>query len=290
LIKKLEAVSLKKHPKLNEKWVQEQIAADPTLLGLGDVEVKDIERRQPGAGRLDLLLYDTETLKRYEVEIQLGATDESHLIRTIEYWDVERRRYPQYEHTAVIVAEEITSRFLNVIHLFNGHIPLIALKMTAYQVGDEVALTFVKVLDEVSLGLVDEDEPVAEARDRPYWEAKASKATLALTDDLLNKVVKAVEPGAALKYNKNYIGLVIDGAAFNFVSFVPKKAHLILSFRLERSEEVDAALDEAGLVKLAYDAQFRQYRVRIDASLKDQGRDVLIDMAQHARASFGKLA
>jgi hypothetical protein len=56
MIKKLKAISLKRHPKLNEKWVQEQIAADPTLLGLGDVEVKDVERRQPGAGRLDLLL------------------------------------------------------------------------------------------------------------------------------------------------------------------------------------------------------------------------------------------
>ena len=172
--------------------------------------------------------------------------------------------------------------------MFNGHIPLIALKMTAYQVGDEVALTFVKVLDEVNLGLVDEDEPVAEARDRPYWEAKASKATLALTDDLLNKVVKAVEPSAALKYNKHYVGLVIDGAAFNFVSFVPKKAHVIVSFRLERSEEVDAELDEAGLAKLAYDAQFRQYRVRIDANLKDQGRDAMIELAKRARASFGK--
>ena len=51
---------------------------------------------------------------------------------TIEYWDLERKRYPQYEHTAVIVAEDITSRFLNVIQLFNGAIPLIALKMTAY--------------------------------------------------------------------------------------------------------------------------------------------------------------
>jgi hypothetical protein len=28
-----------------------------------------------------------------------------------------------YEHTAVIVAEDVTSRFLNVISLFNGFIP-----------------------------------------------------------------------------------------------------------------------------------------------------------------------
>jgi len=87
--------------------------------------LRDKERIQSSAGRLDLLLQDPDTLKRYEVEIQLGATDESHIIRTIEYWDIERKRYPQYEHAAVIVAEEITSRFLNVIQLFNGAIPLI---------------------------------------------------------------------------------------------------------------------------------------------------------------------
>ena len=73
--------------------------------------------------RLDLLFIDSDGKERYEVEIQLGATDESHIIRTIEYWDIERKRYPQYNHTAVIIAEDITSRFLNVISLFNGSIP-----------------------------------------------------------------------------------------------------------------------------------------------------------------------
>ena len=47
-------VSLKGHPTLNEKWLQERIAADTTLLGLGELLVKDIERRHPRAGRLDL--------------------------------------------------------------------------------------------------------------------------------------------------------------------------------------------------------------------------------------------
>jgi hypothetical protein len=121
---------------------------------------------QAHAGRLDLLLQDPETLKRYEVELQLGPTDETHIIRTIEYWDIEWKRYPQYEHTAVIVAEDITSRFLNVIELFNGNIPLVALKMTAFKVNDAIALTFVKVLDEMTLGLVDEDEPKAEPTTR----------------------------------------------------------------------------------------------------------------------------
>src|SRR5688572_15583345 len=169
---RLEAVSLKGSPAHTEKWVQDQVVADPSILGLGDLELKDKERRQAGAGRLDLLLQDPETLKRYEVEIQLGPTDESHIIRTLEYWDIERKRYPQYEHAAVIVAEEITARFLNVIQLFNGAIPLIALKMTAYRVGDQHALTFVKVLDELTYGFVDEDEPTAEPTDRGFWESR----------------------------------------------------------------------------------------------------------------------
>lgn len=92
---KLESISLKRSDQLNEKWVQAQIADDPTILGLGDLVVKDKERMQPNAGRLDLLLQDPDSLKRFEVEIQLGGTDEGHIIRTIEYWDIERKRYPR---------------------------------------------------------------------------------------------------------------------------------------------------------------------------------------------------
>lgn len=139
------------HLKLNERWVQDRIAEDPSMLGLGDVILKDRERIQPKAGRLDLLLQDAESNRRYEVEIQLGATDESHIIRTIEYWDIERKRYPQYEHTAVIVAEDITSRFLNVINLFNGVIPLIAIQMRAFQVDSKVGLVFTTVIDLLTL-------------------------------------------------------------------------------------------------------------------------------------------
>src|SRR6266403_1954325 len=155
---KHERIWLKDHPELNEKWVQERIAEDPTILGLGDLVLKDKERTQPRAGRLDLLLQDQETDRRYEVEVQLGSTDESHIIRTIEYWDIERKRYPQYEHCAVLVAEDITSRFLNVIGLFNGTIPLVAIQMQALRVGEHTTVVFTRVMDELSRGVVDEDE------------------------------------------------------------------------------------------------------------------------------------
>jgi predicted transport protein len=284
---KLETVSLKQHEELDEKWVQKQLADDPTLLGLGDMVLKDKERTQPHAGRLDLLLQDPETLKRYEVEIQLGATDESHIIRTVEYWDIERKRYPQYEHAAVIVAEDITSRFLNVIQLFNGAIPLIALKMTAYKVGDQYALTFVKILDEQTYGLVGEDEPLAEVTNRPYWEAKASKESLLTTDQLL-KLVHEVEPNAVLRYNKHYIGLEVNGLARNFVSFIPRKSWVIMSFKLPpQAEETNIKLEEADIASVAYDSQFGQYRIRIKAVVEKQ-QQALIGLIRQAADKYGK--
>jgi len=285
---KLESVSIKRCSEISEKWVQDQIADDPSLLGLGDLVLKDKERVQAGVGRLDLLLQDPETLKRYEVEIQLGATDESHIIRTIEYWDIERKRYPQYEHAAVIVAEEITSRFLNVIQLFNGAIPLIALKMTAYKVGGEYVLTFVKVLDEMSYGLVDDDEPISEPTDRAFWETKrGTKKTLAMTDQLL-KIVNEIEPKASLRYNKHYIGLGIDGAPLNFVTFIPRKAHVIMTFKLTKTGEIDEQLEEEGIEALAYDSTFRDYRVKIAPEGEIKHREILRDLARQARESFGK--
>lgn len=136
---KFEKLSLKNHAELNEKWLQEKIADDPSIIGLGDLILKHKERILRRAGRLDLLLQDPDSSHRYEVEIQLGSTDESHIIRTIEYWDVERKRYPQYDHTAVLIAEDVTSRFLNVIGLFNGFIPLIAIQLSALKYGENIS-------------------------------------------------------------------------------------------------------------------------------------------------------
>jgi L-alanine-DL-glutamate epimerase-like enolase superfamily enzyme len=106
---KHERISLKSHTDFNEKWLQARIVEDPGILGLGDVVLIERERTQERAGRLDLLLADPEQDRRYEVELMLGPTDESHIVRCIEYWDIERRRYPGYEHCAVLVAEDITS-------------------------------------------------------------------------------------------------------------------------------------------------------------------------------------
>jgi hypothetical protein len=79
---KPERLWLRSHPEYSEKWVQQRIAEDPSILGLGDLVLRDQERIHPRAGRLDLLLQDVETKRRYEVELQLGSTDEAHIVRT----------------------------------------------------------------------------------------------------------------------------------------------------------------------------------------------------------------
>lgn len=278
---KPERIWLKHHPELDERWLQNRIAEDPAMLGLGDLVLKDKERPQPRAGRLDLLLQDAETNKRYEVELQLGKTDAAHIIRTIEYWDIERKRYPQYDHSAVIVAEDITGRFLNVISLFNGSIPLVAIQLSAVRLGDSVSLVFSKVLDEMRLGLVDEDEEVQAVADRSYWEARASKHTLDMADEML-EVVRALDPAIELKYNKFYIGLAKGGQPNNFVIFRPKKDWLRLEVRLDRSDETRAQLDASGLDVMDYDARRGRYRIRLAKGDTTKHKDFLAELMTKA--------
>ena len=168
-MKKLDLVKLKDSPDYNEAWLQKQIWEDPSILGLGDLHSITKEKIQR-YGRLDILLGDSDSDNptRYEVEVQLGDTDESHIIRTIEYWDAERKRYPQYDHVAVLVAEGVTGRFLNVLNLFNGHIPLIVLKLEAFRLDGDVALHFTRILDRVQLG-IPEDEEAAEPVEVDGW-------------------------------------------------------------------------------------------------------------------------
>lgn len=206
------------------------------------------------------MLQDAESNRRYEVEIQLGKTDESHIIRTIEYWDIERKRYPQYDHTAVIIAEDITSRFLNVINLFNGVIPLMAIQMNAVQMGDHIGLMFTTVLDQVSLGLVDEDEEVQEVTDRSYWEKRGTSTTVKMADKLL-QLVQTLNGDFEFKYNKFYIGLAKNGQPNNFVLFKPKKNYLTVEAKLKRSEEIEQKLENAGLDLMEYN--WGRYRIRI---------------------------
>lgn len=246
---KAEKIYLKNYPEFNEVWLRERIEEDPQILGLGDIEIKDVERTQPNAGRLDLLLQDSESGKRYEVEIMLGAVNESHIIRCIEYWDIERKRYPQYDHTAVLVAEDITTRFLNVISLFNNSIPMIAIQLNALKDSDKIFLNFTKVLDEIIPGEDDEDGGVTVDVDRDYWEKKGSKDSLLVIDSCL-EIIRESEPSLNLKYNKYYIGLADRVRARNFVVFRAKRNFARVEAKVSEQGPWVEKLEDAGIVIL----------------------------------------
>ena len=282
----LKTIQLRNHPELNERWLQDIIADDPSIIGIGDVILKDKERIHQGAGRLDLLLQDADGIERYEVEIQLGATDESHIIRTIEYWDIERKRYPQYNHTAIIIAEDITSRFLNVISLFNGSIPLMAIQVCAIQTAEGVGLHFTKVLDVQQLGLVDEDEEVAEVTNRDYWLKRGTPKTVAMADKLLS-YIKEFDPDAELNYNKFYIGLKINSRSKNYAIFRPKKNFIGLEIKMPQTEENDEIINQAEIANLDYSKRYGYYRLSIYERDLEEKSDFIKKLLLDAKERFG---
>jgi hypothetical protein len=238
----------------NEAWLQKQIYDNPSLLGLGDVDVIQKEKIQPSGGRLDLLLADFENEARFEVEVMLGTVDESHIIRTIEYWDIERQRYPHLQHTAVIIAEEITSRFFNVIRLLNRAVPIMAIQLSAFQFGGNIVLQFIRVLDTADFGTGTDDSSEIESAttDRAYWEAK-SKPLLAIADTFAGMLPPS-EAQPKLTYNKGHIALATDG--YNFCWLHPRKVAwngvAVIKVGAEIRQEIVDELGEAGVEARLY--------------------------------------
>ncbi|MCO5129062.1 MAG: hypothetical protein M9932_00680 [Xanthobacteraceae bacterium] len=229
----------------NEAWLQKQIYRDASLLGLGELKVVGKEKIQPSGGRLDFLLADPENEIRYEVEVMLGAVDESHIIRTIEYWDIERQRYPHFQHIAVIVAEEITSRFFNVIRLLNRSVPIMALQLNAFRFENDVVLQFIRVLDTTSFGFGSDGPPSLPA-DRSDWEKK-SGSLVALADAF--EQMLSSDAKARVTYNRGHIALGTTG--LNFCWLRPRKnpwdAVAAMKVGAEAREEIVDKLRDADL-------------------------------------------
>lgn len=215
---KAEKIYLKNSP-YDEKWLQDKIEEDSTILGLGELIVVQRERKQPTGGRIDFLFHDPEKAIMYEVEIMLGSTDESHIIRTIEYWDIEKRRFPSKDHKAVIVAEDITNRFFNEISLMNRSIPIIAIQLNALKVDDKIILNFTKVLD-VYEPPDDEEDLAVETVDRSYWEHRSSPKSISILDEMI-KLISETYQNPKVTYNKHHIA--IGTLKQNFLWFNPRK-------------------------------------------------------------------
>jgi len=266
----------------DEKWLQDLIENDPSILGLGDLTVVTREKKQSSGGRLDFLLWDPEEEIRYEVEVMLGRLDESHIIRAIEYWDLERNRYPNFEHKAVIVAENITSRFFNILGLMNKSIPIIAIQLNALVVGESsLALNFAKLLDVTELAS-EEIEGSEIAKDRSYWVNRSNPISLKIMDAIL----EAIPGQKKLTYNQGHIAIRTGGR--NFCWFHPRKSPQLLFHLLVgdegREQFVQAMADDHISAKLRGD---RDLNIRLTGASSGVPQSVVATLTRAEEYSRG---
>ena len=229
----------------DEYWLQDQIYQSPESLGLGALEALSKEKSQSGGGRLDLLLKDPDDDSMYEVEVMLGETDEKHIIRTIEYWDNEKRRWPQRQHFAVLVAESITRRFFNVIQLLGQSVPIIAIQANLIEANGSKILSFTKVLDvyeEPAEPGSDIDAPTTEDdwRKKSPWTLETAKTLLDL--------VKPVWSEVNLHYTRNIVGLAVGRNSYFWLGKRSgNKSLLGFCIREEDMDQAEKLLDEIGV-------------------------------------------
>ena len=107
-----------------------------------------------------------------------------------------------------------------------------------------------------------------------YWIERSSEESMDLMKRFKSTFVEYIGE-YDLKYKKAYIGLSKDGSANNFVYFTPQKNDLVVYFAIDKSEDIDKMLDKSNLLQLAYDEQFRTYKVKIVKKDLTKSRDVL---------------
>ncbi len=229
----------------DEYWLQDKIFEDPSILGLGELERVSREKIQSSGGRLDLLLKNPEDDSMYEVEVMLGETDESHIIRTIEYWDLEKRRWPKRNHTAVLIAERINSRFFNVVHILSQSIPIIGIQVEAVELGEKLGLHFTKIIDSYEEPETESESPQA-GYDEDYWRHNDPK-TLGFAQSY-ESLAKNILEDVTLRFLPSYLVLTIS--SLDRIWITPRKdARSLVEFRLEQNkiEGITTELEAKGI-------------------------------------------
>ena len=118
---------MKKTTIKNEKEIQELIAKNPSLLGLGELKLQERERRYPDGTILDLLFKGVDDVQ-YLVEIQLGDINADHITRIENYYEMEKEETPNKKIIPVIIAEDV-NKYLKILLKRTKDIQLVIIKM-----------------------------------------------------------------------------------------------------------------------------------------------------------------
>lgn len=249
---------------LNEKIIQDYIAEHPEKLGIDGIDENTVclqkeKYQRSSGGRLDLL-FENDEQERFEVEIQLGNTNAEHIIRTIEYWDIELKTHPNYKHYPVLIAENITGRFYNVINRFNGAIPIIVIQMSAYRENDEsIGLVFNKVLDLRKDDIENDNDNDNRNWNEAYWEKKTSKKIIELVNKIFNEL-KENYKNLEINYTKHYIGGTQREVTKNYFTIKPRKTVIWISIKSKQNDEIEQKFSNLGC---NIDYAYSRYKIGI---------------------------
>jgi len=254
----------------DEYWLQDIIYANPEKLNLGNLIAIRKEKKQSNGGRLDILLKDPADNTMYEVEVMLGETDPSHIIRSIEYWDNEKRKYPQRQHFAVLIAESFERRYFNVIQLLSLTVPMIAIQADLLEVGSEKILNFTKILD---VYVEQEEEEESKQVTETTWSEKAEWTLVTAKKHL--EILSELEKNIELRFTQSYVSIVINGK--NYYMYDKRtKPNSAVWFNVKEEEKVDAIkklLDEKNIV-YGYN-KYKDFSFTFDKNFLTKNQDLM---------------
>lgn len=244
----------------DESWLQDMIWENPSILGLGDLETIAKEQVVSSGGKLDILLKDPLDDTMYEVEVSLGPTDPHHIIRTIEYWDLVRKKWPKRSHIAVLIAEKITKRYFNVINLLSNNVPLVAIQANIIQINDERSLHFTNILDAYEEPEDSTSQPSGNY-DKDYWKSRSEK-TLKVVE-YIHKLTSDIYENPTVGFNKSY--LTVTSSTYNQMSVRQRAGDSVLiQFRFgNKQDEIREILDQ---YELQYNEKDKHFTMQLNAN------------------------
>lgn len=255
----------------DEYWLQDRIYENPSRLGLGDLTAVNKERKQSSGGKLDILLKDPADNSMYEVEVMLGDTDPSHIIRTIEYWDIEKKRYQQRQHFAVLVAETFNRRYFNVIQVLSLSVPMIAIQADLIESDGELILNFTKVLD-IYEEPSDEDESVIVTEST--WKTNAPW-TLQTAQDILT-IINGDTKTFSIIYTQTYISITSGGRNLYWLNRrVQPKSYFNFKEKDEENVEAIKAIFDKANISYSYN-KYKDFAITIDNNFVKANKDLLL--------------
>lgn len=275
---KSQPLSLAGHADYDEAWLERLIKSDTAILGLGSIQVISSQIQQ-SKGRLDLLLRDETNEVIYVVELMLGPLDESHIVRTVEYWlrERDRKSHEDYELVAVLAAEKVLeSRFVDVVRFLSRQMPLLLMEVSALQVESHLTLKFIKVFDGRRL----EGEAISPAPEasRESWIDSASPETVSLAEKLVD-MLKGIDPSISLTFKQDFLGLRLGNRANNFMTFQPRRRFLRVWARTVNAVAFARSLKDAGIELLAgCDEEWIHFRITLPQF--EQSKELLKAIAQ----------